>query len=579
MGQRGAGIKARGAYYTPRYLVDHMVEQTLGRLLQSCSEPEQVRALRVLDPSCGSGNFLVGAYERLLRWYEEHNPSAGALSSETRLRILQENIFGVDLDARAVEAAQQRLVRAALAGDHADLPDLYCNIRCGNALVGTDFSLRGHPPEPALLKALKPFDWQEEFPHILDAGGFDVVLGNPPYISVERTIKDLSEYYQRTFSTAYGRPNTFALFLERSLALLRPGGYCGKVVPNRLLSNTQLSRLRRLLLTQTTIERLLVFRSAVFDEAVDTVVLILKQSPPTDASLIEIWDGITDLKGRRFKLNRVRQRTFVENPAHLINPGQQESLSGLMRRMSARAVPLDTLCEVRDGIILGSSKDIFLAHRRRDHRFRKWLQGSEVERYAISWQGRHICYDPSLLEQELQRKERQAGGRSASEADAKKLRRPGVWLRRPELFSQPKILTRQNAGRIIGTLDLENFFVKNSLHCILLKDPRYDLRYILGLLNSRALDTYWQNSIGNTGRLFPQIKIAYLRGLPMRRIDFSDEGERRCHRRVAEKVEEVLALRRRNLAAGAGGPPVSLQQQIEEAERRIDDLVDELYDL
>ena len=220
--------KAGGVYYTPAYIVDYIVEQTVGRQIEGQS-PAQLAGgkdkppFRVLDMACGSGSFLLGAYRCLLdhclKWYVEHKPETfkkavyqDARNGHWRLtigekkRILTTHIFGVDIDAQAVEVTKLSLLLKVLEGETDQsvsqqqrlfhdraLPNLADNIKCGNSLIGPDYFTGKLIPDPDEMKRVNPFDWKQGFPDAMKAGGFDCVIGNPPYIRME-TFKELKTY-------------------------------------------------------------------------------------------------------------------------------------------------------------------------------------------------------------------------------------------------------------------------------------------------------------------------------------------------------------------------------------------------
>jgi hypothetical protein len=219
--------KAGGVYYTPRYIVDYIVEQTVARQLDGKS-PKEVSKLRFLDPACGSGSFLLRVYERVmehyLRWFMD-NPAkqnkadcyldaAGnvRLTTQLKRRILLENVYGVDLDAQAVEVTQLSLYLKMLEGENREslraqtelfnkeplLPALDKNILCGNSLIGSDFSL-----DPSELVRVNAFDWDVGFEKIMASGGFDAVVGNPPYALV--TDESSGNYFLTNYATSEGR--------------------------------------------------------------------------------------------------------------------------------------------------------------------------------------------------------------------------------------------------------------------------------------------------------------------------------------------------------------------------------------
>jgi hypothetical protein len=200
--------KAGGVYYTPSYIVDYIVQHTVGRLLED-KTPKEAARLTVLDPACGSGSFLLGAYRYLLEWHQKQYTEAGPekhkkeifqaaggvwrLTTAEKKRILLNNIYGVDIDPQAVEVTKLSLLLKVLEGESQEtldnqfklfheraLPDLAGNIKCGNSLIGPDF-YEGR--QTALFDEeeryrVNVFDWNTAFPKIMKAGGFDAVIGN-----------------------------------------------------------------------------------------------------------------------------------------------------------------------------------------------------------------------------------------------------------------------------------------------------------------------------------------------------------------------------------------------------------------
>ncbi len=218
--------KAGGVYYTPTYIVRYIVQQTVGKLLEDCTL-RQATKLKVLDPACGSGSFLIGAYQRLLDWYLDQYVTAGPerhrrilyqgpsghwrLTTEERKRILLTHIYGVDIDPQAVEVTKLSLVLKVLEGENQQtlmtqlrlfqeraLPDLGQNIKCGNSLISPD--IYDSEQRPLLSEdehyRVNVFDWQTEFQEILGSGGFDAVIGNPP-CGAEFTAFELAYHRQQ----------------------------------------------------------------------------------------------------------------------------------------------------------------------------------------------------------------------------------------------------------------------------------------------------------------------------------------------------------------------------------------------
>jgi hypothetical protein len=285
--------KAGGVYYTPTYIVDYIVKETVGQLVagKKPGPRSPVNHLKILDPACGSGSFLLGAYQFLLDWhlnaYLQEGPGKWAkgrspriyqtgggwkLTINERKRILLDHIYGVDIDSQAVEVTKLSLLLKVLEGeseqsvkgqlslDQRVLPDLGANINCGNSLIGPDFY---HGRQLGLLDddeayRINAFDWQAEFHEIMAAGGFDAVIGNPPYDVMEKERgesswphTELSNYvkinleYQPALG---GKLNLYRFFLVRSLTLLRGKKFFGMIIPLAILADISCSNIRRHLL-------------------------------------------------------------------------------------------------------------------------------------------------------------------------------------------------------------------------------------------------------------------------------------------------------------------------------------------
>ena len=201
--------KAGGVYYTPQYIVEYIVQNTVGKLIEG-KKPKDISGIRIVDPACGSGSFLIGAYQYLLDYHRDYYTENGKLSKGTKdnpltpdgnlttaekKRILLNNIYGVDIDVNAVEVTKLSLLLKCMEGEteatiatqlklfnERILPTLDDNIKSGNSLIDTDFYDGQLDFEPQAEKKIKPFNWQKAFPEVFKNGGFDAVIGNPPYV-------------------------------------------------------------------------------------------------------------------------------------------------------------------------------------------------------------------------------------------------------------------------------------------------------------------------------------------------------------------------------------------------------------
>lgn len=279
--QKSEVQKAKGVYYTPSYIVDYIVKNTIGKKIEG-STPEKVSKLKICDPACGSGSFLVGAYQYLLDWHldyyydEKRRASSEAkgliykdasthewkLSIEEKRRILVNNIYGVDIDGQAVEVTKLSLFLKLLenegkelSGDGAVslfktselekiLPSMHKNIKCGNSLVGTDYFTSFDKQIEFTLeeqKSVNAFDWESEFTGVFANGGFDCVIGNPPYLRVQGLQENYEkevEFYKKQYQAATERFDFYVLFIERGFNLLNSDGIISFILPHKFINSS-----------------------------------------------------------------------------------------------------------------------------------------------------------------------------------------------------------------------------------------------------------------------------------------------------------------------------------------------------
>jgi predicted type IV restriction endonuclease len=272
--------KAGGVYYTPKYVVDYIVKNTVGKLIEG-KTPKQIEKIKICDPACGSGSFLIGAYQflldRHLKYYTD-NPSIkkknnpltpdGNLTTAEKKRILLNNIFGVDIDTQAVEVTKLNLLLKALEGEtkasisqqlslfhERVLPNLGNNIKCGNSLIGNDFYDNQLELFPEQMKKINAFDWKEGFPETFRLGGlsaeasakagFDAVIGNPPYGATLSETED--NYLRLKYDVASYQLDTYSLFIEKAFLISNMNGRVGYIIPSAWTSSVYDIELREFL--------------------------------------------------------------------------------------------------------------------------------------------------------------------------------------------------------------------------------------------------------------------------------------------------------------------------------------------
>jgi predicted type IV restriction endonuclease len=589
--------KAGGVYYTPTYIVDYIVKNTVGKLLDGMT-PKEAGSLRILDPACGSGSFLLGAYQLLLdwhqAWYVGHDPEKWArgrrpkvfrgqdgewrLTTAERKRILLDCIYGVDIDPQAVEVTKLSLLLKVLEGEDAEsigktlsllreraLPDLGKNIQCGNSLIGTDFyddRLLGTLTEEERYR-INAFDWGTAFSEIMKQGGFDAVIGNPPYGGSVRPLRD---YLISSYRAAEYQIDTYQLFVERGIQLLRSAGRLGFIIPNPWLTNVSVTALRQLVVSETEIEQIVHFRRPIFPrQTVDTEVVILRKPAGVGAPTAhQIGIHIIERDGSTSEL-KIPQRRWQELGDSPLSIFLTPAAAALVAKIDAGSVPLSSLCRVSVGLKpyqVGKGKPPqtsetvatrpFDSASKKDSSFLPLVRGADLSRYSLSWSGdRWIGYGDWLAEP------RRSAGFGAPE----------------------KLLARQTSDHLVVAYDNQQFVAMNNCHALVSRTVFPDLKYILGLLNSRVLNYRYEAMNPETGEALAEVKSTNLKRLPIRVPRASDVAARARHDRLATLVNELLVLHKSLLTTKTDHEKAVLQRQIEATDRRIDQLVYELYGL
>ncbi len=572
--------KAKGVYYTPTYVVDFIVQQTVGRLLQD-KTPKQATKLRILDPACGSGSFLLGAFQYLLNWHRDWYLADGAdknkkvlyriqggewhLTMSEKKRILLNNIFGVDIDSQAVEVTKLSLLLKVMEGENDQtlganlrlfheraLPDLTSNIRCGNSLVGSDF----YQYEQLLLLneeerfQVNPFEWSglEGFPQIMGAGGFDAVIGNPPYSYRKSTQEKIRPYYLAKYRSAEGNFELYKFFVERNLQLCRQSGFVGMIISATFLVQPTFTKLRRILIESELIT-LAPLGPRVFKKAtVDTAIIVVGKDQPKEAHEVQVVVPRSPLDLSRTTAYPIRQLRFSGNPGAVFDYKLAEKAAGIVQRLLESFPPIEHGYEFGVGINTGYVRSELVSDHRVDSRYHRMVPGSGISRYGAIETDGWIMYDAEFI--------RQRG-------------ELGRTLPAEYLLSSDKILVVRTRNlslkrRVIATIDTSSAYNLNRLSNIIAR-PSYSLAGLLGILNSELFQ--WLFST----RFFDyEIKPVYLRSAPL--ADANDP-------QLVAEVEEMIRLNQSFALARTAHEKAVLQRQIEVTDRNIDKAVYRLYGL
>jgi len=662
--------KAGGVYYTPPYIVEYIVKNTVGKLLED-STPAKAAQLCILDPACGSGSFLIGAYQFLLDWHMdwyranlvpllEKNQSTASpevlrllpaapeqrsdrrarkiharaaqaslpifkangnewrLTTTERKRILQSNIYGVDIDPQAVEVTKLSLLLKVLEGETEEsissllryfkeraLPDLGSNIKCGNSLIGYDYYDDHKNLSAEEVQRINAFEWKTEFPEIFERGGFDAVIGNPPYIRME-AFKDIKNYLRKNYDIHGSRSDLYAYFVERGHKLIRDNGSFSMIISNKFIKANYGIPLRKFLHQHASIEEIADFAGLrVFQGAtVRTVVLITKRvdSPAGRSKCVKYLqpidkDKFDQLANGLATVSEIIGHQGIDLPDDSFGPESwlliDQHKQQVLKKLQYNSKTLETflnghvLWGVKTGLneafIINDNirSKLILSDQKASEIIKPILFGEDVRRYSIEPHDRYLIYAfhglnislyPSI--EEHLRPYKNALEKRATKQEWYELQQPSIAL--VPIFKSRKILYPEIAKSCQFTIDDQGYFSNNKTFIL----PTDDL-FILGLLNSKIALFYFKifcAELEGENDRYLEFRAQYVREFPVRVINFSNPDDVAHHDRMVELVQSMLDLH--NLAsAGTDHDKTLLARQIEATDRQIDRLVYELYGL
>jgi hypothetical protein len=685
--------KAGGVFYTPQYIVEYIVKHTVGELVTD-KTPRDVAKLRVLDPACGSGSFLIGAFQFLLDWHRDWyianlvpvfidkksvtDPAVLALLPETvprgkkhlaqaelpiykagtsgdatrtrsdwrlttaeKKRILLNNIFGVDIDTQAVEVTKLSLLLKVLEEENEEnidkqlklfaeraLPSLHENIKCGNSLIGTDILTPEMPAEE--VKRINPFDWDREFADVMKAGGFDAVIGNPPYLRIQglqEHYEDQIPYLIEKYQSAVKRFDLYLLFIEKGYCLLNSKGLLSYICPHKFLNSDFGSGLRGFFVKNSAIDSIVSFGNNLIFKTATTYTGIFKLQRSKQSKflyfefpllpIIEIPEKLSSLKTENFSefsisefssepwtLSSSRSQLFIDK----LNSSNQLKIADVFTEVmvgvqsgidnihllwendtSSTRNDVMRLFSERAGEVIEIEKDLV----------KPILMGEDVHRYQKIQNHNFVIY-PYKLENgktviidENELKTKFPIGYSylkKYQSELKDIRtrqktNPEYWYschrsKDMSLFEQERIITPEISLGCNMTISPGGIYHNTKVYS-LIADEKFGehKHYWLGILNSPLL--WW--FIKTTGYAlrggYFTFKTNYLRPFPIRTINFSDPADKARHDRMVALVTQMLELNKKLQDASLDHEKELLSRQIEATDASIDKLVYELYGL
>lgn len=633
--------KAGGVHYTPEFIVSYIVVNTIGKLIDG-KTPEEVAKMKFCDPACGSGSFLLGAYQYLLNWHKNYYSEAkiknkdkyitpeGNLTTTVKKQILLNNIFGVDIDSNAVEITKLSLMLKAMEGETTAsinqqlslmhdkvLPTLDDNIKSGNSLIDLDFYENELDFEPGMEKKIKPFNWQSAFPQVFKQGGFDAIIGNPPYIRIQTMTEYLPpsviNYYKTKFySGQAGNIDIYVVFIEKAYNLLNKNGLLGFIQPHKFFQSDFGVNLRDYLAEKKAIDRIVHFGAAqIFDSATTyTCLLFLNRLNRDEFDFLQVnepkeWQAdivsfetfkvkqpikgakwnFTDnakqalldkLNAMPLKLKDITRKIFQGIATSADKIYVLKIIEELENTYRCFSIALDKEIEIEKGLV------------------KPFLMGKDVKRYE-NMKPKNVVIFPYLIGETkgiLMGKEYIQANfplgweyimdnkKQLEDRERGRMKVDGfyayIYPKNLTDFANPKLITPEISLGCNMTLDeFGILYHTTKVYSFVFKEQiQTDSKYFLGIFNSKLL-WYFLKSTGYVlrGGYFT-FKTQYLQPFP---IPANPSPE--AQTQLVKLVETMLQLNKDLQVATLPEQKEQLQARISYTDKKIDQLVYQLYEL
>ncbi|MCF8338748.1 MAG: N-6 DNA methylase [Bacteroidales bacterium] len=597
--------KAGGVYYTPTYIVNYIVKGTVGKLVEGKRPGPKggVSKIKILDPACGSGSFLIGAYQFLLDWHRDQyikddpekwtkgrtprlyqSKSGGwRLTTEERKRILINNIYGVDVDPQAVEVTKLSLLLKVLEGEDEEsigkqlslfqeriLPDLGNNIKCGNSLIGPDLYRQHLEFSEEDIYSVNAFDWNNEFPEIMKDGGFDAVIGNPPYIDSEWMTKYLPltrSYCNKIYLSATGNWDIFCVFIEKAISLCRHRGLTSMIVPNKLGAAAYAAGARAMISSENTLISIRDYSHVpVFPVSVYPIIYLSQKSEPKNKAVHYERMKNTSNNEKIIKTEQLDYKKYFSSSRTGWPIFSDINENGPVERMQSQFPPLESLASVFGAATVSEAYEIqSLIHECPDERNLgfKVINSGTIDRYNSLWGHKKLRYIGSAYHH------------PCIPEDKKKY----LPKKRREQAEYQKIIVAGMTKHLECMIDDKGDILAGKSTSIIFSP--YNLLYLLGILNSSLIDYYFKSVFGGNKMQGGYLNIGppQLRSIPIRALNVDIKTERDLQTEMESMVKRIIALHEKLNTTSTPNDKLMIQRQIKAVDDQINHFVYRLYSL
>ena len=566
--------KAGGVYYTPEYIVDYIVENTVGEKIKG-KTPKEIANIKIVDPACGSGSFLIGAYKYLLNYHREYYSKQGkkkflgskedAITEDGELalwvkkQILINNIFGVDIDSNAVEVTKLSLLLKCMENEtpasimnnqslfnERALPSLDENIKCGNSLIGNDFYSGGDSLNIDIETQYKIncFDWEREFSSIFKSGGFDIVIGNPPYgaelMDIER------DYLERKYSL--NNTNTAALFIGLSKHLLKDKGVNGFIIPKSFIYASNWESSRELIINDL---QELVDCGKVWKEVKLEQVIIMF----CNNSEINNYKASERNENNIITVGKIDKKTFREFGFYL-NAVSNEELNIAYKMISSKKTVND-FCINRRGV--GEQKHC-VEEINTKKEYYKVLGGKNISRYYFPDNSKKYILQKDVVD-----------NKATIEANSILVQNIISYTDIPK----PSIIIRGIPSDLINR---NEYIILDTINQLSNKS-NFSIYYILAVLNSKLISWYTYRFIYGKAIMTMHFDNPTTSRIPMPSVDLTKKSDKEVHDKLVKLVDNIIAINKKLVGENNPNTKEILERQVRALDGEIDRLVYGLYQL
>jgi hypothetical protein len=453
---------------------------------------------------------------------------------------------------KALEGLNDQEIQKELFNERV-LPDLSRNIKCGNSLIGTDFYVQGTLDftEDDQYR-LNAFDWEREFADVFKDGGFDAVIGNPPYVLLQTINSELQfSYLSNHYKAATYKIDTYQVFIEKAVRIAKTDGFFGFITPNTFLRNKFSVNLRDILLHQTKIRNICLFYYSVFTAAsVDTLIICAQKTKNVtlDDDVVEI-EKRTEI-GISLKIIQCSQNVWLKNQNFEIEIVESQK-SMVIDKIQNASKSFGTYGTAYFGIQTHDRKK-YVSTECKTQNWKAVIDGQNIHNWFMDEPIEFICYEKKAIK---------SGGKD-------------------DVYQKERICTRQIGITPVATIVPPGIYTLNTIYNLYFdKQPEYSLQFVLGIMMSTAFKFFWKTKYFDEKMTFPKVKKNALLDMPIPALDLSKKPDKAAHDKLVSLVDQMLALKKKEQAEAVPQAKTIIGRQIQALDGQIDALVYQLYDL